>query len=187
MRVIKGTHRIALVFERFGIVLKFPNIDWQWAWDDSRPFLQHEGIRGFRYLTFDPGGILYEPVSQGIMENWYEHRFYRRTRYPFLLPTYFSFFGLVNIQRLGLPCGMSDMEVYRAFLGIAGMDDLMRDPHHFLNAGNFCRHPITGQFMVLDYGGLECRKILSDHADRILLCLPDALRKVGSSYWEGRS
>lgn len=47
------------------------------------------------YETF---GIRYS-LFGGIMANWNEYLFYQKTRNPFLMPTYFSLFGLINIQK----------------------------------------------------------------------------------------
>jgi hypothetical protein len=37
----------------------------------------------------------------GIMANWNEYVFYKQTKNVFVMPTYFSLFGLVNIQKRG--------------------------------------------------------------------------------------
>ena len=53
------------------------------------PFKKYE-IFGLRYLLFG-----------GIMANWNEYLFYKETNNLFVMPTYFSFFGLINIQKRG--------------------------------------------------------------------------------------
>lgn len=37
----------------------------------------------------------------GVMANLQERRFYKETKNPFCMPTYFSFFGLFNVQKRG--------------------------------------------------------------------------------------
>lgn len=48
----------------------------------------------------DSNMILYY-LLLGILPNIQERRFYKKTKNPFVMPTYFSFFGLVNIQKRG--------------------------------------------------------------------------------------
>lgn len=186
MRVIRGTHRIVFVFERFGFVLKFPHIRWKEAWTNFQWCLKNVGVRGLRYSITNPDGALYDWFGGGFVEHWGEFRMFHEHPMPFLLPTHFSLFGIMNIQRLGVPCRMSDREVYGAFANAAGAGVIFQDAHHFLNADNFCRDPKSGEFMMLDYGGRVCREILEEVGGKLLFCLPDALEKVGCSYWKGR-
>lgn len=51
------------------------------------------------YKSYEVRGTFSEFLFAGIMTNWNEYRFYRRTKNPFLMPSYFSLFGLFNIQR----------------------------------------------------------------------------------------
>jgi hypothetical protein len=76
MTIARGHDRIVIVL--YFIVIKLPNVQNAYASRDRRP--------------------LWRGIIRKIHKNWQEFAFYVRTRHQFCVPTYFSLFGLVNIQ-----------------------------------------------------------------------------------------
>ncbi|MDO8512509.1 MAG: hypothetical protein Q7S57_04505 [bacterium] len=115
-------------------------------------------------------------LFHGIACNWREYRFYSRTKHPFLQPTYFSFFGTVNIQKYGRPVRIPFEDEYnrdkwwtRMFwmpvLGITN-GEVIRDGHHFLNPENFCQD-IFGRPKIVDYGLPRTQEIIKKWGEQI--------------------
>ncbi len=77
MEIKKGNDRIVILIGIFAI--KFPNILDAMKNQHKRP--------------------VWRGILRKIWKNWQEFIFYQKHRHPFCVPTYFSFFGLFNIQR----------------------------------------------------------------------------------------
>jgi hypothetical protein len=78
-----------------------------------------------------------------------------------LQPTHFSLLGFVNIQKYGEPANEEDSEpIYHAFYPVAGQD-LIKDGHHWINAGNF--HLASDGPKLLDYGNPETQRIIGEY------------------------
>jgi len=97
----KGENRIVALFPVFNLVLKFPRI---------RLWLAMKWVREVINTPEDwqhyLGKTVYHKsikrcLFKGVVDNWKECEFYYKTNHPFLQPTYFSFFGLCNVQRYG--------------------------------------------------------------------------------------
>lgn len=163
MKIYKGTNRITLTLPRCGLVIKVPIIHlWRatvlvfvnmrrgrWdaiRFDWSRPVDVPSGWKRLLFL--------------GIVANWNEFRFYRETRNSFLQPTYISFFGLLNIQKMGEPCTVPEVEWWRTLKKITD-EDVYDDPHHFCDPQNFCVS--EGVVRMVDYGSLRCRSVVRNH------------------------
>jgi len=108
MKIESGSTRKVLVLNSF--VLKFPIFrqpDWK-----ALTFVLRLGVNKYiwpsrkfepglseTFMFFDRLGICLSPLTDGILSNWLEFYYYIRTRNSFLIPTYFSFLGLINIQK----------------------------------------------------------------------------------------
>ena len=114
----------------------------------------------YLYLNFKRNLQL---TFRGIADNWRERIFYQDANIfhrLLLQATYFSFFGLFNIQRYGKPADRKDAHaIYRSFYLVAGQG-LVEDSHHWTNAGNF--HLASDGPKLLDYGSPETQKIVGD-------------------------
>lgn len=160
----RGKYRFALVFPFAGIAIKFPLV----RFITTGRLLYYYARRGFRDIE-ESWGV---PVSEGskyylftgIMDNWREFRFYRNTRYPFLRPTYFSFLGLLNIQQVGKPVTLNEVDFFYQMVELIG-DVGSEDIHHFGNMNNFCFE--NRRFQILDYGSLLTQKVISEIGVRI--------------------
>src|SRR4051812_33215842 len=104
MSFYKGATRFVVVFPKLNIVLKIAHIHPLRA---LRVFVStaHDAIRNGGWSEFKrrisyEDGVYHSFLWQfrGIYCNLREYRFFRETRNPFLWPTTFSLYGIVNIQ-----------------------------------------------------------------------------------------
>jgi len=158
-----GTNRVVVEIISLGLVFKFPIIRLIALYRSvlgfvrgtafvpfSRWFsypMESEGFLGFRRLVF-----------KGVMDNWREYWFCLVERHSFAQPTYFSFFGLVNIQLRGEPLVMDQWE-FRGQLQ-KFIEVLYSDAHHFTSINNFCIS--DGKLRILDYGSRKTQNIIRE-------------------------
>lgn len=168
MLVKNGKNRFVVIFPSLGIAVKFPIVHFVRA-----------GQQFFRqgFSNPYPGDVsrsLTEHLFKGMADNWHEFTFYIKTRHPFCQPTFFSLFGLFNIQRAGIPCGRSMQALWQEINEVTA-GQAFKDAHHFCNPLNFCH--AGQQFKIMDYGHLITQKIISTYGEQLRhcqhgLCLP---------------
>ena len=113
-------------------------------------------IRGVKYLLFF-----------GIMANLNEFIFYRKTKNIFVMPTYFSFFGLINIQKRGKEIDFWNyLDIWRYIChNSANEDQPFCSPHSFSKKENFC---LDGdKLKMLDYGSRHVNNFLILNGERL--------------------
>ena len=164
----KGHHRFVFVFPSLGIAVKLPFIrllclvknvfylsvrmKWRSLWIGmSFPLECHFAFRGFLF--------------HGIVDNWREFMFFQRTRNVFLQPTYFSFFGLFNIQKTSEPCTLDYKDLWCQLYEITS-GKVYVDGHHFKNPDNFCF--ANGKLRILDYGSKKIHGVIAEFGAKIL-------------------
>lgn len=98
---------------------------------------------------------------RGIYCNLREHRFYKKSRNPFLWPTIFSFFGLINIQPLAKrqPEETADFKLWRFVLKVSE-NQAWEDNHTFCEEDNYAIDE-QGHLRILDYGSIRSQKMIS--------------------------
>lgn len=101
----------------------------------------------------------------GLDANWGEFLFYWQTRNPFVQPTYFSFFGLFNVQRAGEPCLLKREDLWYQLYQLTRDRDF-DNSHHFDNLRNFCFS--NGKLRMLDYGSRKSREVIARHGAMIV-------------------
>ncbi len=96
----------------------------------------------------------------GIMANWNEYLFYRETKNSFVMPTYFSLFGLINIQKRGQEItfwSYTDVWMYICH-NSANKNQPFCNSHSFAEKENFC---LDGdKLKMLDYGSRHVHNFL---------------------------
>ena len=171
MQIKKGQNRIVLLFPSVKIVIKVPIIhlltvihsifinrrrrDWKFLRINITSPLcgKYRGYRGYRAYLF-----------LGIVCNWNEFWFFWKTRNFFLQPTYFSFFGLFNIQKLGIKCAVTRVNLWDQLKIIS--DKLVeKDYHHFSVPKNFTLD--KGKLRILDYGDQKTQEIILECGKKI--------------------
>lgn len=163
VEVHKGTSRIVLVFPLFqSVVVKVPRIYWK----SGIETLIRDWKRTFRKETWEyqawwsPSWCLFK----GLLDNWNEYRFYRKSRHSFLQVTHFSFFGIFNIQRRGQPL-QCDYKLFWRHVCDATDCHAIEDGHHFTETDNFC---VDGGVRILDYGSPRTQGIILKYGDRLV-------------------
>jgi len=94
-------------------------------------------------------------IFRGIVENWQEFWFYQKTRNLFCVPTYFSFLGLFNIQKLGSEPKININDLHYQFVIFTNNE---ARGHHYDNNGNFSYQ--NRKLQILDYGSPKVQKVI---------------------------
>ncbi len=98
----------------------------------------HPLIAGLKYLI------------AGAWANMIEVHVFEKTQHLGLAPTYFTCFGLVNVQRRGKPVTEAELLDEHPFAQLVHIEVLAVD---LLKPANFCR--IDGKVVLCDYGQIE--------------------------------
>ena len=169
MEFKRGRDRLVLVFPKRGVVIKIAVVR----------LLETMGVVIRRIWRLDFRGIYKDATRQmdigiegykdmllgGILANWREFLFFLKTRNSFLQPTYFSLFGLINVQKMGDPCTMKWRDLWYQFCELT--DDAVNDAHHhFAAPGNFCFD--VGKLKIVDYGNKKTQKIIIEYGSKIV-------------------
>jgi hypothetical protein len=176
MEIKAGTSRIVLLIPTLKIAVKFANpYIWQAVKTTYGFFAQiptkapQDWARWFKiHWTYNPKRqILSIPqmLFQGVFENWSEFWFCQQARNPMAQPTYFSFFGLINIQAISKPCMVNEREFRQYMEHFLGSKEFYSDSHHFSRLKNFgLRH---GRLIMVDYGTRQTQDVLRKHGTRM--------------------
>ncbi len=157
MKIKHGTSRCVILLPCFGLAVKLPKIDLGTFWHVLLRSLKQGHGREFTVIL-NPRRRVF--VLRGLACNFAEFWFYMRTRNTFAWPTYFSLFGLCNIQKLATVIHYDEVfDVFHAIENIAGAD--FRDRHCFAAHSNYCRR--GGKLYLLDYGSANNRLVLQKY------------------------
>lgn len=168
MKFRHGRYRFVFAFPLLGIAIKFPVIRlFSVAWNIIKhlahlrvKYVWHEAMievdcyYGYRNWLFG-----------GIVANWREFVFFRKTKHSFLQPTYFSLFGLFNIQKVAEPCQLQAVDLWCQLYELTN-GKVFADSHHFENPDNFCL--AGGVLRILDYGSKRTHGVITEFGDKIL-------------------
>jgi len=118
VQIKKGNSRIVVLIPFLGIVVKFPLIRLKHCWQDGIFHLKNKNMRSlffswFFHPIFGSSFHLYGPrtlLFRGICCNLVEFWVYIWTRDSAFVPTYFSFFGLFNIQQYFVTADQLDLD-----------------------------------------------------------------------------
>jgi hypothetical protein len=104
------------------------------------------------------------------MANQNEYLFYKENfENPLLIPTYFSFFGLINIQLLGKPLQNSSLYIFHEIdcLVKESKEITKIEPHQWTekNFVEFSNKTIA----LCDYGSLQAFAIIEKYGDDIVI------------------
>jgi len=170
MKIKHGVWRKVLVVPNLGLVFKFPLplVRVRTLKKQNKTYLESRGLSHFFCLVLAVIGF----VKKAVAMNWREFIYYRKSLHPILQPTYFSFLGLVNIQRYGETI-LLDSESNHNSQFTFQMDILFHgtplrlysDPHHFKHSDNFS---FRGDKLCMhDYGEVHVQKALDLFGDML--------------------
>jgi hypothetical protein len=162
MQIARGRTRTILIFDFF--VIKLPRIYFWRAIKAIGHGLQYGAL--MKYLRYDidtynsPRRFLFK----GIRDNWQEFLFYRRNRLPILAPTWFSLFGLLNIQKKIEMVKIKETTLWCQLCAMTS-NEVWSDSHTFSNAVNFSN--VGGKLIMVDYGDPAAHPVLEKFGDKI--------------------
>lgn len=169
MKIKKGSNRLIIIFPKLGFVIKFAIIRWWGIYRNISYCLRHWFTDGKETLKIIWG---FEPQAQlslrgyfvkGFLDNLSERHFYKNTKNPLLRPTFFSFFGIFNIQKFGRPCVCDKRCFHSQMVKIIG-GGVFKDPHH-LEPQNFCWQ--NNLLQMIDYASPKVQKIIREFGVKI--------------------
>ena len=183
MKIEYGSTRVVLLLGKF--VLKFPILsrpDWP-----AVHFILKMGL--YRYILrnknfaphlltfnfFDSFTASISPLTEGVHSNWLEFYYYLKTRNKLLVPTYFSFFGLLNIQKQIVKIKIGRYKLNYPFEDLVPIiDDYHRHNsitvqipfiHHMLKE-NYCWGD-DNHLMMFDYGNQSLLPFIYEKGEEI--------------------
>lgn len=161
MKIVRGNTRTVLIFENF--VVKFPQMHLRKTYKLLRmmPCYQWPLIWGNSIYS---GDSIRRNLFRGIVVNWKEFSFYCSTQSLFLVPTYFSLFGLLNVQKRVKITKINSTNLW-VQLSILTGDRLWCDSHSFDNSSNFGEE--DGRLVMVDYGSPRIHDLLREYGDKI--------------------
>lgn len=166
MQIKKGTWRIVLLIPALGIAIKFPRIYCHKAFGNFKRILKNKIMRHheiYDFSVYTPGSFK-QWMFWAIMVNWLEWRFYQKYHHQFCVPTYFSFFGFLNVQQLVSACKMDRYDFCQQFQFFPNCQPL-RANHHFTNPENFTLD--SGKLQILDYGDPKAQGFILEVGDLV--------------------
>jgi hypothetical protein len=179
--VIKsGKNRIVIILSRLGIAVKLPIFHLFAAmkeffylvilcfFTDNKKSAR-KLLKGFFTKPLENEGIFIgfkAHLFGGLVMNWREFIFFMKTRDPFLQPTYFSFFGFVNVEKYGRPSNLSPKELRERMIGLFSAVVYEEDAHHFANKDNFCENG-EGDLRTVDYGSRSTQTVIAKRRAKI--------------------
>lgn len=188
MEIKHGTARMVILLPSLGIVIKFAKCNLRKSFDCVKDlfFLRIVGSENivkrriflfcsnfklnFLKMSSSETGALpffWSFLFQGLYDNLIEFLFYLfNPRQKFLVPTYFSFFGIFNIQPLQE--NICKRDIYLDFEKVVEENDLLKNAHTF-----DCRHDFafseSGNLRAIDYAGKGARKIIKQYGSKLYL------------------
>lgn len=162
MQVSQGRTRTVLIFENF--VVKLPRI-YLWRAIKVLWYAVTNGVL-LKYLQYDIDTYCSprRHIFKGIWENWQEFCLYRRSRLSILVPTWFSLFGIVNIQKKVEMTTINELTLWCQLCEMTN-NEVWADNHTFANPNNFS--DVAGKLMIVDYGNQRIHPVLEKFGDKI--------------------
>jgi hypothetical protein len=172
-RFHKGSSRYVLVIPFLKIVLKFPVV--------SSPYAILEGVinrcenaikhntwplaRKIIFGSADKWLSVRWGLLRGIVANWREYRFYKNSDSPLLWPTYFSLFGLVNVQPMAM-CHPTWKSGVWPFVRETTLQMAYDDSHVFSEMPNYTVDD-TGHLRIIDYANPRGQAVITKYGKEI--------------------
>lgn len=170
MKIKHGESRIVFIFR--GFVVKLPKIRVIVALKiiKKRNIILRPKLRKIYFWGKYDGSIVNVPrcLFKGIMDNWIEYSFYRKSRSIVLMPTVFSLFGLFNVQKRGEDIVFKESRQRISFwekISQLTNKEARVDLHMFSSPRNYCKE--NGRLMLMDYGSRDAREVIEKYGEKI--------------------
>lgn len=153
------------VFPKLNFVIKIPHISFSLLYLAIRLFLKNDSRDKVRES-------IKNLICGGIRENKVENNFWKKNRYNFLAPTFFSFFGILNVQKYAdINSLLNFVWQIRISPGDIILDFFSKEgkasgwlKHSFKNVENFGFS--NGKVLILDYGEKKIISILQKYGEK---------------------
>ncbi len=182
MNFVKGKDRLVLVLPALGIVIKFPIIRAKEVFKKAFSDIRDKHWKAFaRYFsTWSPESqyVASGKLLRGIVSNKRERRLWKRTRNAFLVPTFFSFFGLVNVEKYSKPYEGDYIDLWDQIRRITN-EEAYLNPHQFSEVKNYSL--VDGKLKMIDYGGHGSEWVIVKWGTRIMAQFDSQFRYAKSS------
>jgi hypothetical protein len=164
-----GMTRKVIIFDKF--VIKIARINFLSAYKNLRGWWQHDKKRALRLFGEIFWGNYYNTclhpqmnLLTGIHANLVEFIFYLRHRHVFCMPTYISFFGLINIQKKGQVCEI-EFEQFKERMNQMTNNEIPIQDHTFDSPGNFTQ---DDQYLqCIDYGDSTIHFLILKYGEKL--------------------
>jgi len=135
--------------------------------DEAVRMSSFTGLSIKKAKAYEMAGFPASYLLAGIMANLQEFYFTIFHRNNFIMPTYFSFFGLINIQKKGDKITFWDSEDIWAYVckNSIHRNQPYCDSHVFSNIDNFCID--RGKLRICDYGSRNVQEFLNLNGERL--------------------
>ena len=153
LKICKGTTRVVVLIPWLGVAIKFPLLRLRTAIKNCLFVFKHD--KSFLMLCrnfFDPYWCV------GVAENWREFVFWIETKHLFLQPTWFSFLGLFNVQKLGQPLKVNEIDLL-AQMQILTEWYCWESSHTFGELKNYCVDQ-DGKVRLIDYASRGAQPVI---------------------------
>lgn len=168
MNFSRGRTRFVLAFPRLGFVIKFPIVKLTEVLSDIRINIKRRSfgvIRIFFKSKIDNDFGYKNKLFYGIWSNWLEFYLWVKTRNALLHPTYFSFFGLFNIQKYGKPLTYEEGDEVGMVVARLSNDENQFCGHGFERPDNYTF--VNGKLRMIDYGGRRLWPVILKYGHEI--------------------
>ncbi|MFC1644772.1 hypothetical protein ACFL08_01980 [Patescibacteria group bacterium] len=164
MKIKKGHKRIVIFFKNF--VIKIAIIHFISAIKNTI-YLVNRGIfwRMFIRFNYRYSASIRGNLFAGPMENLNERLLFKKTKSSLLVPTYFSFLGIVNVQKRVKSLNINSFE-FRSQMCKLTNDEAYADKHHFFFSENFSKSE-EGYLQMIDYGNYKCNNVIIKYGEKI--------------------
>ena len=169
MEIKRGNDRLVILLPFLKIAIKLPRIYFKEALRRIKNnFTSERGWLKKELFEFDifVSATFKNFLLKGIAENWFEYRFYIRTKHPFCVPTYFSLLGLLNIQRLVTISQLDSTDFWCQFVDLTNKMVSDKSEHHWTEPENFTLE--NKRLQILDYGDPKVQEVIKEYGQKIL-------------------
>lgn len=164
MKIVRGKRRIVIIFKE--VVIKIAIIKIVCATNIAIEWIRERRFwRNMCECNYEKSWTVHNSLFRGLFENWHEYRLYKDTRSLFLVPTYFSLLGIINIQKKqGELLDMKPINLWLQMVEISN-EEVWEDEHHFVSPKNFCK--TKGSLQMFDYGSRGCCRVIKKYGEKM--------------------
>ena len=127
---------------------------------------KEQGVKTLKNFNNNPKRAVFILMFQGIRINWCERAFWKQKRSLYLLPTYFTFLGIFNIQKRGDVVD-TDGLLWQTYLKRGMTISNRGNERDYLQPKNLSS--LNGKLMSHDYGDDDTMSVLDAYAE-FLFC-----------------